>query len=281
MSGRRRDIRSMVWLVVLGSAWVSHPCSADESSSAQGIDPPPYGDFLVVPLRVHILTATDLPEIDCALTDTDIHRILGKVNTIWHQAGIHWGLEALIREPAARQEEFKKRKIAHRDRAGPPLGVYPRLVPVGSKTKEGFHIYYIHQFSVNGVYLGDATAFVQETARLRQVEGGIDEPLPRVTAHELGHALDLPHRQERTNLLASGTTGTTLNAAEVERAREAARETPGVWTADDLKRAAQRASQAGRPEEARRFWSHLAALPGQGGIEAARRRDDISLKSRN
>ncbi len=52
-------------------------------------------------------------------------------------------------------------------------------------------VYYIHAFAANGVFLGDRTAFVQETAQLRPVPGGIDEPLPRVTAHELGHALGL------------------------------------------------------------------------------------------
>ena len=72
---------------------------------------------------------------------------------------------------------------------------------------------------VNGVYLGDDFALVKETASSAQVEGGIDEPIPRVTAHELGHALGLPHRQDRTNLLASGTTGITFNEAEVKTAQ--------------------------------------------------------------
>ena len=43
-------------------------------------------------------------------------------------------------------------------------------------SKAGLDVYYIHKFSANGVYLGDRVAFVQETAALRKVEGGIDEP---------------------------------------------------------------------------------------------------------
>ncbi|MEI7821499.1 MAG: matrixin family metalloprotease, partial [Verrucomicrobiota bacterium] len=49
-----------------------------------------------------------------------------------------------------------------------------------------------------------------------------DEPLPRVTSHEIGHALSLSHRQDRTNLMASGTTGFSLNDTEVKAAREIA-----------------------------------------------------------
>ncbi len=47
-------------------------------------------------------------------------------------------------------------------------------------------------------------------------------PLPRVTSHEIGHALSLNHRQDRTNLMASGTTGFSLNEAEIKAAREMA-----------------------------------------------------------
>ncbi|MDB5351076.1 MAG: Matrixin [Planctomycetota bacterium] len=191
--------------------------------------PPPVGEFLVIPLRLHVLTAEDLPEVDCKLTDDDLKRILGKVNKVWHQAGVHWGLESIVREPAARQERFRvARELS--GKSGVPLGAFRSLMPEKTRAETGLNVYYIHKFSVNGVYLGDRIAFVQETAKLREVKGGIDEPIPRVTAHELGHALGLPHRQAMTNLLASGTTGTTLNTAEVETARATAKTVPGVMT---------------------------------------------------
>lgn len=42
----------------------------------------------------------------------------------------------------------------------------------------------------------------------------------RTTAHEIAHQLGLPHRQDSTNLMASGTTGWTLNNAEIDTMRK-------------------------------------------------------------
>ena len=204
-----------------------------------GDDPakaPDLSEFLVIPLRIHVLTASDLPEVDCKLTDSDIERIIAKVNRVWRPAGVYWGVESIVREAAAKQDRFRALRALVAENGPVPLNVFKLLMPEPSRSKEGMDVYYIHKFSVNGVFLGDRVAFVQETASLREVEGGIDEPIPRVTAHELGHALGLPHRQARTNLLASGTTGTTLNAAESAIAREGAKGIPGSLSMADLRK---------------------------------------------
>jgi hypothetical protein len=241
---------------------------AAEAAPDRVVDPPAYDEFLVIPLRVHVLSATDLPEVHCLLSDADVRRIVGKVNGIWHKAGIHWGLETPIREPAARQAKFRlARDLVGKD----DFRLFPLLLPEASRDFDGLHVYYLHAFPVNGVYMGGDYAIVQETASLREVEGGIDEPIPRVTAHELGHALGLPHRQARTNLLASGTTGTGLNADEVRRARAGARAIEGVATVAELRRAAEEASKADDLPRARRLWSWLAEIPGAGADEARRR----------
>jgi hypothetical protein len=280
MARSLRVIGQTVWLVALIWAGLHPSITGAADAPPHGVAARAYGDFLILPLHVHVLKATDLPEIDCALTDADIDRIVGKVNAIWHAAGIHWNLQPRIHEAAARQGEFRKRRDSVHELGPIPLGLYRSLVPEASRTKTGLHVYFIHQFGVNGVYLGDATAFVQETAKLRPVEGGIDEPLPRVTAHELGHALGLPHRQDRTNLLASGTTGTSLNAAESDLARKFAIKTPGTRTVAELTRAAEESTKSGRMSEACSFWSVLAAIPGKGAAEAARRRDALSTEVR-
>ena len=63
--------------------------------------------MIVIPLRVHVLTADDLPEVDCRLHDEDVERIVGKVNGIWRAAGIHWGLESIVHEEAEGADRFR------------------------------------------------------------------------------------------------------------------------------------------------------------------------------
>lgn len=250
----------LVILVGFGAA-----ARGDDTPPPNVTEPPPYEEFIVIPLRVHVLTSKDLQDVHCRLTDDDVARVLGKVNGVWHKAGIHWGLESLRREEAARQNRFK----LARELDGPGnLGLWPMLAPEESRSFDGLHVYYIHQFAVNGVWLGDGVAFVQETAKLRPVEGGIDEPLPRVTAHELGHALDLAHRQDRTNLLASGTTGTLLNADEVKTARAKAIRLEGARTVPALRTAAEEAETKDDRTKAVLYRKWLAEIPGDGRKEA-------------
>jgi len=246
-------------LALLVAAMATLPAAA--GPDADVVAPPPFDQFLILPLRVHVLRSSDFPEIDCRLTDDDIRRILGKVNGIWNKAGLHWAAEPVVREPAAGLTKF--RLLRDLDALG-NLAAYRVLFPEESREFDGLHVYYLHRFPVNGVWLGRGSAVVQETAKLRPVEGGIDEPVPRVTAHELGHALGLPHRQDRTNLLASGTTGTLLNAREVETARATARTLPGVKTAADLIKEANRAEAAGDLPTARTLWGRIGEIPGGG-----------------
>lgn len=169
---------------------------------------------MVVPVRVHLVQSATVPAMHTTLTEADVRRIFGKVNTVWAQAGIRFAIESIVRtEAAALTEELAQK---------PEFTRVKTMIPKASLSATALNVCYVQQVTPNGFFAGEIIV-VKDTARLRPVEGGLDEPLPRVTSHEIGHALSLNHRQDTTNLMASGTTGFSLNEAEIRAAREKAK----------------------------------------------------------
>lgn len=218
---------------------------APPKSAALGFD-----DGLIVPLRIHLVSSSDTPALQTTLTEQDLARILPKMNRVWLQAGIQFRVESILHEEAL---SLANADVEKRDEL--PARMRPE-----SRAGTAFDVYYVKYLDVNGFYTLRGI-FVKDTAALRPVEGGIDEPIPRVTSHELGHALSLPHRQNTTNLMASGTTGTLLNDAEVQRTREAARKLPWIETASAALKRADELFGGGRADEARLIYRALSGLP--------------------
>ena len=205
-------------------------------------------DWLVAPVRVHLLSSSNAPAVHTTLTESDVHRIMKKINGVWSQAGISFWLESVVREES----------LPYATNMGAPDNLHGllKLRPEKSKATNMFHLYYIKRFSANGVYLGEAM-FVKDTASLREVPGGIDEPLPRVSSHEIGHALTLQHCTNEHHLMFRGTTGWKLDSDEIEQARKAASKAPWITAASTLA-----GMTAGKPPaEARRLYSQLAVIP--------------------
>ena len=239
-------------------------------------DTPAFGfqDFLLVPVRIHLLSSEENPSLHTTLTGTDVERIFQKANRVWAPAGIQFFVESLICEPAAETKNERAPEALRRAPIG--LAVMLDHIPPATRGTEVFNIYYIKSFAVNGVYFDSPEAiFVQDTASLRKVEGGIDEPIPRVTSHELGHAFSLPHRQDTFNLMASGTTGTSLNESEIHQARESATKRSWIQSARTWQEKAAALETAGKPAEALAVYKRLAALP----LEAAPEVQAARLKS--
>ena len=225
-----------------------------------------FGDYLVAPVRVHLLAAKQCDAIQTTLLETDITRILGKVNGVWAQAGLHFYLESVVREEASHQESYR---VAAR---GEDHSQLPELRPPGSRTTNMFHIYYLKEMGVNGIFFPDGM-FVKDTASLRPVADGLDEPLPRVTSHELGHAFGLSHRQDATNLMASGTTGAWLNEEEIKQARESAGKWSWIEPAPDLMKKADTFFRAKKMKEATELYSRLTTIQIRDDqVELAKRR---------
>ncbi len=268
----------LAWLTFGSSifdAWGQDTPAASKEKSQERTHAPAASEFLVLPLRVYRAKSADVAEIDCRqLSDDDIRRIVGKVNVIWASAGIHWQLESIEDVQAENTGRVKLAAQIDTDdaeavgkeparKARIPHTAFRRIIPESTRLdSSAYRVHYVHDFDVNGVYFGNREAMVKETAALRKVETGIDEPLPRVTSHELGHALGLPHRQDTLNLMASGTTGTFLNDDEMKKAREIAKGNPACRTFDALETGVKSADDAGKAKIERSL-NAIRALAGK------------------
>ncbi len=91
----------------------------------------------------------------------------------------------------------------------------------------GFDIWFVplidNNADVNGVFANGHAIYVRDTPILKAALKPAHDPAARTAAHELGHALNLPHRQDSDeNLMRSKTYGWQLNQEEVTIARKAA-----------------------------------------------------------
>lgn len=167
-----------------------------------------------IPARIHLLQSDKEPALHTTLTEEDVKRVIGKVNKIWSQANIHIELESIGKTTAVNDKVTEKDAAYH---------WVVSSVPADCLLKNGLNIFYVKDLTDNG-FFSKGLIFVKDTAKLTEVPGGSDEPIPRVTSHEIGHALGLQHRQELTNLMASKKSGFLLNEKEIEIARTTAAE---------------------------------------------------------
>ena len=223
-----------------------------------------YDEFLILPVRVHLLESELQAPLQCQLSESDVDRIIGKVNRIWEQASIYFYVESVVREQAANQ--FVSAGFSR----GVPLQLYPLMRPPESIARDMFHLYCIHEFRPNGATIGGHDViFFKDSATLRAVDGGIDEPIPRVIAHQLAYALSLSNVAEESGLMADGTTGTLLNEGEIVTARRA---TEGIewWkTPADISEAADALIRDGAVEDATTLLETLIAIPRRSPIKDA------------
>ncbi len=251
----------LLWIGIIGKVYAQETKTETKQEQPAVVAPLPVwkaSDFRMVPVRVHLLRAPDTAA-GTVLQATDIERIFKKANGIWHAAGVHLWVESIVSEMPASIE-------GHREDKELPLDALLPLRPKESNSADCFNVYYIHAMSPNGIYMNRDALFVKETAKLKEVPGGIDEPLPRVSAHELGHGMGLPHRQNTTNLMASGTTGTSLNAAEIEIVRTTLVRFPWVLAPDEFLKAADKQAKAGNNEAARTAYEALLELPTPSSV---------------
>ena len=259
-------VASIVLLVlVIAGAVVSWVQNAEEEREQQlALDAFLYDEYRLLPVRVHLLESELQEPLDCQLSVEDVDRILGKVNGIWQQASIYFYLESVVQEPAANQY------VIGGFTRGAPIQLYPLIRPPQSMAHNMFHLYCIHEFQPNGATIGGHDViFFKDSASLIPVEGGIDEPLPRVLSHQLGYALSLGNVDDQTYLMANGTTGTLLSEREVFTARQAVQSIEWHMTPTTMSEAAASHLEKGAMREAWDLYETLMAVPGRSPLKDA------------
>ena len=244
-------------VVVIAIALLPHSLSIQEDAPVPKWK---VEEYLLTPVRVHLFRDAAPSPIGVTLTKEDVTRILKKANGIWHFAGIHLYMESLVEEKAVLPDGVEVKGEV-------PTGALRSLRPKATMSGLMLHVYYVGAMPVNGICIASDALFVQQAAHLKEVPGGIDEPLPRVTSHEIGHALGLPHRQDRTNLMASGTTGTSFNDEEIHTVRRTADGLKWIVAPEQLLKRAEALAKAGKRDSGKPLYEAITALPGTSPIK--------------
>jgi hypothetical protein len=149
--------------------------------------PPPFAPVYRIPLRVHLHKS--------GRTLSQFSEILEEINQIWwSQAGICFEMHTVDHDMPLEQ--------------GLDLWFLPAI--------GGNEVW-------NGLYRSDHDMQVRDTPLLAAARNPARHPAARTAAHELGHALDLDHRQDSDdNLMRSKTFGWRLSKDEILTARRTA-----------------------------------------------------------
>ncbi len=249
-------------LVIAGAAvsWVQN--EREERAQQLALEAFLYDEYRLMPVRFHLLESEMQEPLHCQLTVADVGRILGKVNLIWQQANIYFYLESVVQETAANQF------VIGGFTRGAPIQLYPLIRPPQSMAHNMFHLYCIHEFQPNGATIGGHDViFFKDTATLLPVEGGMDEPLPRVLSHQLGYALSLRNVEDGAYLMSNGTTGTLLSEREVFAARQAVESIEWHKTPTTMSEAANSFLEEGAMRKAAQLYETLMAVPGRSPLK--------------
>ena len=164
-------------------------------------------------VRVHLMRSVANPRLQTTLTDQEVRAIFDEVNVIWSPAAIRFELEAIDTLQAL---EIAPKRWFVKDRDW-----VKAAIPAQQFSATAIDVCFVKDIGPNGFFYGEPVVVCQNP-EFHKVFGGTANIVARVTAHELGHVLFLQHRQERTNLMASGRNGVLLNSQEIRDARKRA-----------------------------------------------------------
>ena len=167
------------------------------------ISAPTDNESITLRVRIHRFRTANEPRLNCSMSDDDIREQMKAVNETWKQASIIWSIESIQNMTPQMPEAFALALSQNREKIAPAL--------IANTQREnllanGFNVVIAENFekTIGGVFIPKPDGVVYFATR-----GPKGLQTPAVLAHELGHALGLPHTifEKNNNLMMGAGSG--------------------------------------------------------------------------
>ncbi len=172
------------------------------SSGAEETQPSTKSEKITLPVRVFLVKSKVSEKVHCTMTEEDLVACFKIVNENWAPANIEWSVESIREMPIPTDAARAYQKSLETNPRRGDMKVLVDSFPNDQRLTKGFNVFIVESMGkgAGGVFRpkphGDVI-YAHQSPRGYAV--------PAILAHELGHALSLPHTVfEKNNNLMMG-----------------------------------------------------------------------------